>query len=107
MIAKHHNKFKMYAISPSKMDTLQVPSTRYPIRIQPMDAASFTVVSDDDDEGGHIYQNTLVSHQFVKHSQYDQKVEKNAKFVPNHNLSKRHSVRMEFNLSLTIKSLAT
>ena len=41
------------------MDSLQVPLTR-PVRIQPMDA-SFQMVSDDDDEGGLGYQNTLVS----------------------------------------------
>lgn len=45
----------MYARSP-RMDTLQVPRT---IKIQPMDA-SFSIVSDDDEECGLGYQNTLV-----------------------------------------------
>lgn len=50
------------------MDTLHVPTTRHPIKIQPMDA-SFTVVSDDDEECGLGYQNTLVTKQFT-HSKY-------------------------------------
>lgn len=45
------------------MDSLQVPTKRNPIKIQPMDA-SFIVVSDDDDEGGLGYQNTLVNNIF-------------------------------------------
>lgn len=50
----------MYARSPkTKMDTLQVPTAR-PIKIQPMDASS-SVASDDDEEYGLGYQNTLVS----------------------------------------------
>lgn len=57
----------MYARSP-RMDTLHVPTTRHPIKIQPMDA-SFTVVSDDDEECGLGYQNTLVTKQFI-HSKY-------------------------------------
>lgn len=57
-------KSKMYATSPQKMDTLQVPRTRHPIKIQPMDA-SFTVMSDDEEEYGLGYQNTLVRIEIV------------------------------------------
>lgn len=47
----------MYARSP-RMDTLQVPASRYAIKIQPMDVP---MASDDDEECGLGYQNTLVS----------------------------------------------
>lgn len=47
----------MYARSP-RMDTLQVPASRYAIKIQPMDVP---MPSDDDEECGLGYQNTLVS----------------------------------------------
>lgn len=50
----------MYARSP-RMETLQVPMNRHPVKIQPMDAISFTMASDDDEECGLGYQNTLVS----------------------------------------------
>lgn len=54
----------MYARSP-RMDTLQVPSTRHQIKIQPMDSRSASIevpfpISDDDEEIGLGYQNTLV-----------------------------------------------
>lgn len=42
------------------MDTLQVPSTRNPIKIQPMDSGLITIVPDYDEEYGLGYQNTLV-----------------------------------------------
>lgn len=48
----------MYAPSP-RMDTLQVPSARQ-IKIQPMDAGPIALMSDDDEEYGLGYQNTLV-----------------------------------------------
>lgn len=63
----------MYAVSP-KMNTLQVPSTRYPIKIQPMDAGTIFVVSDDDDEGGLGYQNTLVRINISTQREIDQRL---------------------------------
>lgn len=42
------------------MDSLKVPTTRHPIKIQAMDAGSLFVPSDDDDESGLGFQNTLV-----------------------------------------------
>lgn len=54
----------MYARSPKSFsNSLQVPSTkRY--TIQPMDASKFSGNSDDDEEYGLGYQNTLVSFTF-------------------------------------------
>lgn len=49
----------MYAISP-RMDSLKVPSTRNPIKIQPMDAGTAFLPSDDDGESGLGFQHTLV-----------------------------------------------
>lgn len=51
----------MYARSPKSFsNSLQVPSTkRY--TIQPMDASKYSGTSDDDEEYGLGYQNTLVS----------------------------------------------
>lgn len=46
------------------MDTLQVPTARPTIKIQPMDAGSIAIISDDDEEYGLGYQNTLVRKQF-------------------------------------------
>lgn len=42
-----------------RMDSLQVPTKQRPIKIQPMDA-KFAVISDDEEEYGLGYQNTLV-----------------------------------------------
>lgn len=50
----------MYATSP-RMDSLRVPTTpRHPVKIQPMDAGSPFLPSDDDDEFGLNFQKTLV-----------------------------------------------
>lgn len=51
----------MYARSPKSFaqNTLQVPPVSR-IKIQPMDAARFSPASDDDEEYGLGYQNTLV-----------------------------------------------
>lgn len=49
----------MYATSP-RMDSLKVPTSRHAIKIQQMDAGSPFAPSDDDDESGLGFQNTLV-----------------------------------------------
>lgn len=47
------------------MDSLKVPTTRHPVKIQPMDAGSPFIPSDDDDEFGLGFQNTLVRMKFI------------------------------------------